>query len=73
MQATVRAKKGAAMIALRSGAAVIPVAIIGKYKIFRKMSVVYGKPIDFSGLHSRFFFRCPWNVTDAIMAKFVRW
>ncbi|NBD22606.1 lysophospholipid acyltransferase family protein [Paenibacillus glycinis] len=41
-------KKGAAMIALRSGATVIPVAIIGKYKVFRKMRIKYGKPIDMS-------------------------
>ncbi|PYI54959.1 lysophospholipid acyltransferase family protein [Paenibacillus flagellatus] len=39
-------KKGAASLALRSGAAVVPVAIIGRYKPFRKMKVVYGKPID---------------------------
>ncbi|QHT60516.1 1-acyl-sn-glycerol-3-phosphate acyltransferase [Paenibacillus lycopersici] len=41
-------KKGAAMIALKSGAVVIPVAIIGKYGIFRKMRIKYGKPIDMS-------------------------
>jgi 1-acyl-sn-glycerol-3-phosphate acyltransferase len=39
-------KKGAASLALRSGATVIPVAIIGNYKLFRQMRVVYGKPID---------------------------
>ncbi|WGU95455.1 lysophospholipid acyltransferase family protein [Paenibacillus dendritiformis] len=44
------AKKGAAMIALRSGAAVVPVAIIGSYKLFRKTRVVYGPPIDMSDL-----------------------
>ncbi|ALS27745.1 acyl-phosphate glycerol 3-phosphate acyltransferase [Paenibacillus sp. 32O-W] len=40
------AKKGTAMIALRSGAQVVPVAIAGRYKLFRKMYVIYGKPID---------------------------
>ncbi|MGG4395156.1 lysophospholipid acyltransferase family protein [Paenibacillus thiaminolyticus] len=44
------AKKGAAMIALRSGAAVVPVAIIGNYKLFRKTRIVYGPPIDMSDL-----------------------
>lgn len=44
------AKKGAAMIALRSGAAIVPVAIIGSYKLFRKTRVVYGPPIDMSDL-----------------------
>lgn len=39
-------KRGAATFALRSDAAVIPVAIIGNYKLFRKMRVVYGAPVD---------------------------
>lgn len=46
----VAAKKGAAMIALKSGAAVVPVAVIGEYKLFRKTKVVYGPPIDMSDL-----------------------
>jgi len=41
-------KKGAAMLALRSNAVVIPVAIIGDYKPFRRMAVYYGKPVDLS-------------------------
>ncbi|WP_410514789.1 lysophospholipid acyltransferase family protein [Paenibacillus sp. BR2-3] len=44
----VGAKKGAASFALRSGAAVVPAAIIGQYKPFRKMVVIYGSPIDLS-------------------------
>ncbi|MGZ9586886.1 lysophospholipid acyltransferase family protein [Paenibacillus marinisediminis] len=44
------AKKGAAMIALKSGAAVVPVAVCGKYRLFRKTYVVYGPPIDMSDL-----------------------
>lgn len=40
------AKKGAASFALRSNAAVVPVAIIGNYKLFRKVKVVYGPPVD---------------------------
>ncbi|MDU4696840.1 MAG: lysophospholipid acyltransferase family protein [Paenibacillus sp.] len=39
-------KKGAATFALRSDATVIPVAIIGTYKMFQKMRVVYGPPVD---------------------------
>ncbi|UHA72944.1 lysophospholipid acyltransferase family protein [Paenibacillus sp. 481] len=50
MDGAVEAKKGAAMIALRSGAAVVPVAICGQYKLFRKMKVVYGPPVDLSDL-----------------------
>ncbi|MEX2460967.1 MAG: lysophospholipid acyltransferase family protein [Paenibacillaceae bacterium] len=41
-------KKGAAMLALKSNAVVIPVAIIGDYKPFRRMAVYYGKPVDLS-------------------------
>lgn len=42
------AKKGAANLAFRSGAAVIPAAIIGHYRPFRKMKIVYGPPVDLS-------------------------
>lgn len=37
---------GVAMFALKSKAAVIPVAIIGPFKPFRSIKIVYGKPID---------------------------
>jgi len=43
-------KKGAAMIAIRSNATVIPVAIIGNYRLFRKMKICYGKPIDLTAI-----------------------
>ncbi|WP_040951213.1 lysophospholipid acyltransferase family protein [Gorillibacterium massiliense] len=41
-------KKGAAMLALKSNATVIPVAIVGRYTPFRKMKVIYGSPVDLS-------------------------
>jgi 1-acyl-sn-glycerol-3-phosphate acyltransferase len=41
-------KKGAASLALKSGAAVIPAAIVGKYKPFKQMKLVYGMPVDLS-------------------------
>jgi 1-acyl-sn-glycerol-3-phosphate acyltransferase len=41
-------KKGAASLALKSGAAVVPVAIIGSYALFKPMKIVYGKPLDLS-------------------------
>lgn len=41
-------KKGAAMLALRSGATVIPVAIVGRYIPFRKITIIYGTPVDLS-------------------------
>jgi 1-acyl-sn-glycerol-3-phosphate acyltransferase len=37
---------GAGFFALRSTASVVPCAIIGPYKSFRKLKVVYGQPID---------------------------
>src|SRR5699024_6415880 len=37
---------GVGFFALRSEAEVIPCAIIGSYKGFKKLIVVYGKPID---------------------------
>ncbi|MBT2698921.1 1-acyl-sn-glycerol-3-phosphate acyltransferase [Bacillus sp. ISL-40] len=37
---------GAGFFALRSTAAVVPCAIIGPYRSFRKLKVVYGQPID---------------------------
>lgn len=39
-------KKGVAFFALRSGAAVIPTAVIGPYRLFRKTRIVYGPPVD---------------------------
>ncbi|UFJ42805.1 1-acyl-sn-glycerol-3-phosphate acyltransferase [Brevibacillus humidisoli] len=39
---------GAAMFALRSEAQVVPVAIIGPFRLFRPVKIVYGQPIDLS-------------------------
>lgn len=44
---------GAGFFALRSDSVVIPSAIIGPYKPFRKVKVVYGKPIDFKNYRER--------------------
>nr|WP_051291365.1 lysophospholipid acyltransferase family protein [Fictibacillus gelatini] len=41
---------GAGFFALKTDAAVIPCAIIGKYKFRKKLKVVYGEPIDFKEL-----------------------
>ncbi|WP_337101768.1 lysophospholipid acyltransferase family protein [Paenibacillus sp. YIM B09110] len=63
------AKKGASMIAIRSGAAVVPVAIIGKYSPFRKMIVCYGEPIDLKPFIEEGAPDMLEKVTDAIMAR----
>ena len=39
-------KNGAAYLALKTGAQIIPVGIIGNGKAFTKNAIVYGKPID---------------------------
>jgi 1-acyl-sn-glycerol-3-phosphate acyltransferase len=44
---------GAGFFALRSEAHVVPCAIIGPYKAFSKLKVVYGKPIDMKELRER--------------------
>ncbi|RUS48152.1 1-acyl-sn-glycerol-3-phosphate acyltransferase [Cohnella sp. AR92] len=41
-------KRGAVSMAARAGAAVVPVALVGEYRWFRKMVTVYGAPIDLS-------------------------
>lgn len=41
---------GVAMFALKSQAQVIPVAIVGPYRLFRPIKIVYGEPIDLTRL-----------------------
>ena len=43
-----KVKEGAAFFAVRTGAKVIPVGISGGGKPFKKMTIKYGKPLDFS-------------------------
>lgn len=45
-----KAQAGVGFFALRSDAAVLPIAIIGKYKFRSKLKVIIGKPIDLSQL-----------------------
>lgn len=44
---------GAGFFALRTEAAIVPCAIIGPYKAFKRLKVVYGKPIDMTSLRER--------------------
>jgi len=41
-------KGGAAFFAIKSGVKVVPVGIAGEIKPFHKLTVTYGKPLDFS-------------------------
>lgn len=47
------AKPGLAMIAIKSQSPVIPIAIIGNYKLFSKIKIIIDKPIDLSSYYSQ--------------------
>ena len=42
-----KVKNGAAYLSLKTGVPVIPVGIKGEYKMFSKITLIYGKPLDF--------------------------
>jgi 1-acyl-sn-glycerol-3-phosphate acyltransferase len=58
---------GAGFFALRSTASVVPCAIIGPYRSFRKLKVVYGQPIDLDELRKEK--ASAEQVTELIMSK----
>ncbi|NLP14613.1 MAG: 1-acyl-sn-glycerol-3-phosphate acyltransferase [Clostridium sp.] len=41
---TVKVKPGAALLAQKTGAPILPVAVEGKYRLFSKIKIVFGKP-----------------------------
>ena len=43
-----KVKDGAAFFAVRTGAKVLPIGINGGDKVFRKTTITYGKPLDYS-------------------------
>lgn len=43
-----KGKSGAALIAIKSGVNILPVGISGEYKLFSRLTVRIGKPIDLS-------------------------
>ena len=43
-----KVKNGAAYMALKTGAKVVPIGIVGPAKPFTKNAIIYGKPLDFS-------------------------
>lgn len=58
---------GAGFFALRSTASVVPCAVIGPYKSFRKLKVVYGQPIDLEEMRKEK--ASAEQVTELIMSK----
>lgn len=41
-------KSGAAYLAIKTGAKIVPIGIIGKAKPFSKNAIIYGEPLEFS-------------------------
>ena len=48
-----KVKNGAAYMALKTNAKVIPIGIVGPAKPFTKNAIIYGKPLDFSEYAAR--------------------
>ncbi len=48
-----KAKPGAAMIAIRARSPIIPIAIIGDYKLFSKVKIIIDKPIYLSDYYDK--------------------
>ncbi|SFE33593.1 lysophospholipid acyltransferase family protein [Alteribacillus iranensis] len=61
---------GSGFFALRSDAVVIPTLITGEYKLFRKITLIYGEPIDFQQLREEK--KSAAEATDIIMKTIQR-
>jgi len=44
----VKPKNGAVNLAIRTGVLIVPFAVVGDFKAFRKVKYIFGEPIDFS-------------------------
>lgn len=60
-----KALAGAGFFALRSEATVIPCRIVGPYKLFGKIHVIYGEPVNMADLREQKV--SPQEAADAIM------
>ena len=65
---TVIPKRGAVNLAFKSGATVVPAAIIGTYRLFRPMHIVYGSPVDLSEFADDHSSEAQERATDKIMS-----
>jgi len=63
------AKRGAVSIAIRSNAIVVPVALVGSYRLFRKMYAIYGAPIAMDRYASAGTIESMEEATNLIMSK----
>jgi len=64
-----KVKDGAAFFALRSGAKVVPAGISGEVKPFHRVTIKYGKPLDFSEYKNSKDKEVTEKVTDEIMSS----
>lgn len=62
-------KRGAVSMAIRAKAQVVPVALIGNYRPFRKMMAVYGAPIDMAPYAEQGTTESMEAATELIMSK----
>ena len=63
-----KVKDGAAFLAVKTGAKVIPIGISGGEKPFKQMVIKYGEPMDFSGRSKEELD----EITEEIMDKIIR-
>lgn len=63
-----KVKDGAAFFAVRTGAKVIPVGISGGEKPFKKMTIKYGKPLDYSNRNKEELD----EITEEIMSEIIK-
>ncbi|MBD3110374.1 1-acyl-sn-glycerol-3-phosphate acyltransferase [Bacillus sp. AGMB 02131] len=63
---------GCGFFALRTDALVVPCAIIGPYKKFKRLKVVYGQPIDFSVYKNEGKKLTPEEATEIIMGEIAK-
>ena len=48
MEKGIKPKNGAVLIALKAGVPIVPVAMQGEFKVFKKVRLIYGKPIYYN-------------------------
>jgi len=65
-------KNGAAYMALKTGAKVIPIGIVGPAKPFSKNAIIYGEPLDFSKHKGNKDKETLDKVTDEIMKNIIK-
>jgi 1-acyl-sn-glycerol-3-phosphate acyltransferase len=62
-------KRGAVSMAIRAKAMVVPVALVGDYRPFRKMLAVYGAPIDMTPYSEQGTTESMEEATELIMSR----